>query len=46
MQLLTDGLFQVFSSANPVLNNIRKTAWHLANQGLIKKTLLALALKL
>ena len=46
MQLLTDGLFQVFSSANPVLNSIRKTAWHLANQGLIKKTLLALALKL
>ena len=46
MQLLTDGLFQVFSSANPVLNSIRKTAWQLANQGLIKKTLLALALKL
>ena len=46
MQLLTDGLFQVFSSVNPVLNSIRKTAWHLANQGLIKKTLLALALKL
>jgi ubiquinone biosynthesis UbiH/UbiF/VisC/COQ6 family hydroxylase len=46
MQLLTDGLFQVFSSANPVLNSIRKTAWQLANQGLIKKTLLAIALKL
>ena len=46
MQLLTDGLFQVFASANPVLNSIRKTAWQLANQGLIKKTLLALALKL
>ena len=46
MQLLTDGLFKVFSSANPVLNSIRKTAWQLANQGLIKKTLLALALKL
>jgi 2-polyprenyl-6-methoxyphenol hydroxylase-like FAD-dependent oxidoreductase len=46
MQLLTDGLFKVFSSANPVLNRIRKTAWQLANQGLIKKTLLALALKL
>jgi len=46
MQLLTDGLFQVFSSANPVLNSIRNTAWRVANQGLIKKTLLAFALKL
>jgi hypothetical protein len=46
MQLLTDGLFKVFSNANPVLKRIRKTAWQLANQGLIKKTLLALALKL
>jgi hypothetical protein len=46
MQLLTDGLFKVFSSANPVLNSIRNAAWQLANQGLIKKTLLALALKL
>ena len=46
MQLLTDGLFQIFASTNPVLNSIRNAAWHLANQGLIKKTLLALALKL
>ncbi|CAN6133077.1 UbiH 2-polyprenyl-6-methoxyphenol hydroxylase and related FAD-dependent oxidoreductases [Methylophilaceae bacterium] len=46
MQLLTDGLFQVFASANPVLNSIRNAAWRVANQGLIKKTLLAFALKL
>ena len=46
MQLLTDGLFQLFARANPVLNSIRNAAWQLANQGLIKKTLLALALKL
>ena len=46
MQLLTDGLFQLFASTNPVLNSIRNAAWQLANQGLIKKTLLALALKL
>ena len=46
MQLLTDGLFQIFASTNPVLNSIRNAAWQLANQGLIKKTLLALALKL
>ncbi len=46
MQLLTDGLFQLFASANPVLNSIRNVAWQLANQGLIKKTLQALALKL
>ena len=46
MQLLTDGLFQLFTRANPVLNSIRNAAWQLANQGLIKKTLLALALKL
>ncbi len=46
MQLLTDGLFQIFASTNPVLNSIRNAAWQLANQGLVKKTLLALALKL
>ena len=46
MQLLTDGLFQLFARANPLLNSIRNAAWQLANQGLIKKTLLALALKL
>ena len=46
MQLLTDGLFQLFARANPVLNSIRNAAWQLANQGLVKKTLLALALKL
>lgn len=46
MQLLTDGLFQLFDSTHPVVKGIRNLAWRLANQGWVKKTLLTLALKL
>ncbi len=45
MRLLTDGLFQAFASSHTAVKGIRNAAWMAANVGLIKKTLLAYALK-
>ncbi len=46
MQLLTDGLFQVFASQNELLKSLRTWAWSAAKQRLIKQRLLASALNL
>ncbi len=45
MRLLTYGLFQAFASSHAAVKGIRNAAWTAANVGLIKKTLLAYALK-
>ncbi|MBZ4201175.1 MAG: FAD-dependent oxidoreductase [Methylotenera sp.] len=46
MRVITDGLFQVFASKYAVIKGIRSAAWSAANASLIKKTLLAFALKI